>query len=147
MKIDKLKSALSNYPTGIVCVFFKTNKFYNAIIVNSFTSVSLNPPIVSWSLDKKSSKFNMFKNSKSQIIVILCNNQKKFANQIAFHNDKVSDLEFNKVLKTSICSLHCKTLKKIKIGDHFTFFMKIKKISSIKKLKPLVYYQKKFLTI
>ena len=45
MKINKLKSALSNYPTGIVCVFSKTNEFYNAIIVNSFTSVSLNPPI------------------------------------------------------------------------------------------------------
>ena len=91
MKIDKLKSALSNYPTGIVCVFSKTDEFYNAIIVNSFTSVSLNPPIISWSLDKKSSKFNVFKNCKSQTIVILCNNQKKFANQIAFHNDKVSE--------------------------------------------------------
>ena len=64
MKINKLKSALSNYPTGIVCVFAKTKNGYNAIIVNSFTSVSLNPPIVAWCLDKKSSKFNAFKNSK-----------------------------------------------------------------------------------
>ena len=79
MKINKLKLALSNYPTGIVCVFSKTSKFYNAIIVNSFTSISLNPPIVSWSLDKKSSKFNVFKNCKSQTIVILCHNQKKIS--------------------------------------------------------------------
>mgnify|MGYP001262563301 CR=1 FL=1 len=147
MKIDKLKSALSNYPTGIVCVFSKINGNYNAIIVNSFTSVSLNPPIVLWSLDKKSSKFNAFKNSKSQIIVILSKSQKKFANQIAFYRDKVSVSEFNKILKISICSLYCSTLSKIKAGDHFTFFMKIKKISNIKKLKPLVYYKKKFLTI
>lgn len=147
MKIDKLKSALSNYPTGVACVFSKKKEFYNAIIVNSFTSVSLNPPIISWSLDKKSSKFKVFKNCKSQTIVILCNNQKKFANQIAFYNDKVSELEFKKILNMSICSLYCETLKKIKIGDHFTFFMNIKKISSIKKLKPLVYYKKKFLTI
>ena len=147
MKINKLKSALSNYPTGIACVFAKTNEGYNAIIVNSFASVSLNPPIVAWSLDKKSSKFNAFKNSKSQTIAILCNNQKKFAYQIAFHKDKVTNLEFNKVLKMSICSLYCLTSKKIKVGDHFTFFMRIKKISVIKKLKPLVYYKKKFLTI
>tara|TARA_B100000212_G_C27312301_1_gene506311 strand:- start:289 stop:741 length:453 start_codon:yes stop_codon:yes gene_type:complete len=146
-KIVKLKSALSNYPTGVVCVFSKTNEGYNAIIVNSFVSVSLNPPIVLWSLDKKSSKFNVFKNSKSHIIVILCNNQKKFAKQIAFHKEKVSDFEFNKILKTSICSINCSTLKKIKFGDHFTFFLSIKKISVIKKLKPLVYYKKKFMTI
>ena len=147
MKINNLKSALSNYPTGIACVFAKTNNGYNAIIVNSFTSVSLNPPIVAWSLDKKSSKFNSFKNSKSQTIAILCDNQKKFANQIAFHKDKVSNLEFDKALKMSICSLYCSTLKKIKAGDHLTFFMVIKKISVIKKSKPLVYYKKKFLTI
>ena len=122
-------------------MFFQKQWFYNAIIVNSFTSVSLNPPIISWSLDKKSSKFNVFKNCKSQTIVILCNNQKKFANQIAFHNDKVSELEFKKVLKMSICSLYCKTLKKIKIGDHFTFY-EDKKISSIKKLKPLCIIKK-----
>ena len=147
MKVDKLKSALSNYPTGIVCVFSKTKGFYNAIIVNSFTSVSLNPPIVSWCLDKKSSKFKVFKNCKNQTIVILSNKQKKFANHIAFHRDKVSDLEFNKILKMSICDLYCAIFKKIKIGDHFTFFLKIKKISCIKKIKPLVFYKKKFLTI
>ncbi len=147
MKIEKLKSALSNFPTGIACIFSKKNNVYNALIINSFASVSLKPPIVLWSLDKKSSKFNLFINSKSQIIVILCKNQKKFANRIAFHQAKVSDLEFNKILKTSICSLYCTTLKKIKVGDHFTFFMKIKKISGIKKLKPLLYYKKKFSTI
>ncbi len=147
MKIIKLKSALSNYPTGIVCVFSKINKVYNAIIVNSFTSVSIKPPVVLWSLDKKSSKFNAFRNSKNQIIVILSKNQKKFAKRIAFHKDKVSALEFNKILKMSICSLYCTTSKKIKIGDHLTFFMGIKKISTIKKLKPLVYYKKTFLTI
>ena len=146
MKINKLKSALSNYPTGIACVFAKTKNGYNAIIVNSFTSVSLNPPIVAWCLDKKSSKLNAFKDSKSQTIAILCNNQ-KFANQIAFHKDKVNNLEFDKVLKMSICSLYCSMLKKIKVGDHLIFFMSITKISSIKKLKPLVYYKKKFLTI
>ena len=84
MKINKLKSALSNYPTGIVCVFSKKDEFYNAIIVNSFTSVSLNPPIISWSLDKKSSKFNLFKNCKSQTIVILCNNQKNLLIKLHF---------------------------------------------------------------
>ena len=147
MKLNKFKLALSNYPTGIVCVFSKRKKFYEAIIVNSFTSVSLKPPLVLWCLDKNSSKFNAFKNSKDQMIVLLSKNQKKFAQKIAFNKDKVSDTELKKILKSSICSLYCTKLKKIMAGDHFTFFLKIKKISNIKTLKPLIYYKKNFLTI
>lgn len=145
MRIDKFKSALSNYPTGIVCVFTKKNQIYDAIIVNSFSSVSLKPPIVLWSLDKNSSKFNAFKNSKSQIITLFSENQKKLANKIAFQKENVNELELEKILSMSICSLYCTKLKKIKAGDHFTFFLKVKKISVIKKLKPLTYYKKNFL--
>ena len=47
-------------------------------------------------------------------VTTVVNNQKKFANQIAFYNDKVSELEFKNILKMSICSLYCETLKKIK---------------------------------
>ena len=145
MKLNKFKTALSNYPTGIVCVFSKKKEFYEAIIVNSFASVSLKPPLILWSLDKNSSKFDIFKNSKNQIVVLLSKNQKKFANKIAFNKDKVSNLEFNNTLKLSICTLHSTLLKKIRAGDHLTFFLKIKKISKIKKLKPLIYYRKKIL--
>ena len=147
MKIDKFKQALSNYPTGIVCVFSKKKDVYYAIIVNSFSSVSLKPPLILWSLDKNSSKFDFFKNSTDQIIVFLSKNQKKLAEKIAYNSDQVSVSEFNKILKMSICSLNCKKLKKIKAGDHLTFFLRIRKISVIKKFKPLVYYKKKFLTI
>ena len=144
MRIDKFKSALSNYPTGIVCVFTKKKLIYDAIIVNSFSSVSLKPPIVLWSLDKNSSKFNAFYNSKNQIIALFSENQKKLANKIAFQKENVSELELEKILSMSICSLYCTKLKKIKAGDHFTFFLKVKKMSVIKKLKPLTYYKKNF---
>ena len=42
-------------------------------------------------------KFNAFKNSKDQIIVLLSKNQKKFAQKIAFYKDKVSDMELKKI--------------------------------------------------
>tara|TARA_B100000963_G_scaffold53391_1_gene41526 strand:+ start:9799 stop:10248 length:450 start_codon:yes stop_codon:yes gene_type:complete len=149
MKTKKLKLALSNYPTGIVCVFSKVKgkDYYDAIIVNSFTSVSLSPPLILWSLDINSSKYNNFKNTKNQIISILSKNQKNFAIKIAFNKEKVGNLEFKKILNSSICTIYCSKHKKIKAGDHLTFLLKIKKISTIKKAKPLVYYKKNFTSI
>ncbi len=146
--IKKFKTALSKYPTGIVCIFSNNNNgFFDSILVNSFASVSLRPLLVLWSLDKKSSKFNIFKKSKQQTIVILSNNQKKIANEIAFKKDQINQLDFTAILKKSICYLNCTKLKEIKAGDHYTFFLKVNKISNVNNAKPLIYYKKKFLTI
>ena len=81
--ITKYKNALSNYPTGIFCVFSKDKKEkYNCIIVNSFSSVSLKPLLVLWCLDKKSSKLHFFRKSKNQIIALLSEDQKKNSKKI-----------------------------------------------------------------
>ncbi len=145
--IKNFKTALSRYPTGIVCIFSKSNTGYESIIVNSFASVSLKPLLVLWSLDKKSSKFNIFKKSKQQVIAVLSNNQKKIANELAFKKNHVSEFDFKQILKKSIFNLNCTKTKQIRAGDHYTFFLKVNKISSINNLKPLVYHKKKFLTI
>ena len=143
--IKKFKSALSRYPTGIVCIFSKNKKgFYNAIIVNSFASVSLNPLIVLWSLDIASSKFKYFKSAKEQSIVVLSNLQKKIINDIAYKKDLISSLEFKKILSHSVFSFSCSKYKELKVGDHFTFFLKVKNISKVKRFKPIIYCNKKF---
>tara|TARA_B100001027_G_scaffold206980_1_gene171019 strand:+ start:9764 stop:10207 length:444 start_codon:yes stop_codon:yes gene_type:complete len=146
--INNFKLALSNYPTGIICIFSKNLKgYYDSIIINSFASVSLKPLLVLWSLDKKSSKFNVFKNSKNHIVVILSGNQKKITKELAFQKDQISKKEFSNILKKSICYFTCSKNKVIKAGDHLTFFLKINKVSQIKKNRPLIYYKKKFLIL
>lgn len=139
---------MSSYPTGIVCILTQINKnSYSAIIVNSFSSVSLKPLIVLWSLDIKSKKFRYFRNSKKQTVVILGYKQKKIANEIAFKNPDINFKRFKDILDNSICFMDCANYKSIKIGDHYTNFLKIKKISDVKKTKSLVYFKKKFTKI
>jgi len=146
--INKFKSALSKYPSGIACVFTKNIKNnYNAIIINSFSSVSLKPLMVLWSLDIKSSKFTFFKKSKKQIVVLLSNKQKKLVREIAYKQNDVSQSEFNNIVKKSIFSLTCHKFKDIRAGDHYTLFLKVKKIIINSSSKPLLYYQKKVLSI
>ena len=51
-----------------------------------------------------------------------------------------------KIIDNSVFSLQCNKFKEIKAGDHFTIFLKVKKILINSKTKPLLYYQKKILT-
>jgi len=146
--INKFKTALAKYPTGIACIFTKNHKNdYKAIIINSLSSVSLKPLLVLWSLDIKSGNFIFFKKSKEQIIVLLSNKQKKIVEDIAYKNKDVSNLGLNKIIEKSIFSLTCKKYKDIKVGDHFTIFLKVKKILINSGSKPLIYYQKKIHSI
>ena len=146
--ISKFKSAMSSYPTGIVCVLTKyKDKSYSAIIVNSFSSVSLKPLIVLWSLDVKSKKFKTINQSKNQIIAILSYNQRDEVNEIAFKNAKIDSNKFHQILKKSICFFECTKYKSIKVGDHYTNFLKVKKISKVKKIKSMIYFKRKLLKI
>ena len=57
MNIAKYKKALSKYATGISVITKKiNNNLITGITVNSFVSISLKPPYISWSLDKKRSE-------------------------------------------------------------------------------------------
>jgi len=146
--INKFKSAMSSYPTGIVCVLTENkDKAYSAIIVNSFSSVSLKPLIVLWSLDIKSKKFKKINQSKNQVVAILSYNQKDEVNEIAFKNVKIDTSRFHQILKKSICFMECSKYKSIKVGDHYTNFLKVKKISDVKKVKSMVYFKRKLLKI
>ena len=146
--INKFKTAMSSYPTGIVCVLTKNkDKSYSAIIVNSFSSVSLKPLIVLWSLDIKSKKFKLINQSKKQVVAILSYEQKNEVNEIAFKNIKIDNDRFNHILKKSICFMECSKYKSIKVGDHYTNFLKVKKISNIKKVKSIIYFKRRLLKI
>ena len=65
-KINKenFKKTLSTFATGITVVATKNNSILYGKTINSFSSLSLSPPLVLFSLDKKSTKLKIFKNQK-----------------------------------------------------------------------------------
>ena len=64
MQSDEFKAAVGKYPTGITIVSTNyANKFYG-FTANSFTSVSLDPALISFCLNVKSGSFDAFFNTK-----------------------------------------------------------------------------------
>ena len=66
MNTKKLKKCLSLFATGITSIVTKKSKNYIGITVNSFSSVSLEPPLVMWCIDKKSSSIKSFLKVKNK---------------------------------------------------------------------------------
>ena len=146
MNISRYKKVLSKYATGITVITKKNkNNLITGITVNSFVSISLKPPYISWSLDKTASSFKKFKNLKFFNIYILSAKQIKVSNYFSSMNEitKNSTLA-NNLLKNNLAELNCKTIKKINIGDHLFFVAKVLKVNLKKEKRPLIYFESKY---
>ena len=151
-KINKgnFKKTLSTFTTGITVVATNHNSILYGKTINSFSSLSLSPPLVLFSLDKKSSKLNIFKDSKTVSINILSKNQELISNNFAKKNPSWNEIEYdilkneNPIIKNCVSNLDCKIIDKIKKGDHIIFICKVLQVLNNTKLKPLVYYNSKY---
>ena len=148
---DNFKKTLAKFATGITVVATSKNSDLYGKTINSFSSLSSSPPLVLFSLDIKSSKLNIFKNSKILSINVLSKNQKSISDNFAKKKPSWNNIEYslikngNPIIKNCISNLDCTIVNKIKKGDHLIFVCKVIKVLNNDKLKPLIYYNSKYL--
>ena len=147
---DNFKKTLSGFATGITVVATKHNSILYGKTINSFSSLSLSPPLILFSLDNKSSKLNIFKKSETITINILSKKQQIISNNFAKKNPDWKDIEYysskngNPIIKNCVSNLDCKIIDKIKKGDHIIFICEVSQVMNNDKLKPLIYYNSKY---
>jgi len=145
------KSVMSKFTTGVTIITVNNNNNFIGKTVNSFTSVSQNPPLVMFSLEKKSSSLKDYVESLFFGINILSRKQKKLSIYFSKLKPNWGDTKFflskNNIplIEGSIANLNCKKLKTINQGDHIIFICKILECKISTKLKPLVYINSNYL--
>ena len=123
------RNALGTYATGVTIITAAdaAGKPYG-LTCNSFTSVSLNPPLVLWSLVIYSQSMNVFQNASHFAVNVLGASQKPLASRFA----KSSDSKFEGVdwtpglggaplLPGSVANFQCRTVDRYYGGDHVIF--------------------------
>ena len=65
------RDALGSFPTGVAVVTAAGADSHVGITVNSFVSVSLDPPLVLWCIDKSSERYEAFTKAKSYTVSVL----------------------------------------------------------------------------
>ena len=147
---QNFKKTLSKFATGITVIATSKNSILYGKTINSFSSLSLSPPLVLFSMDIKSSKLNIFKNTKFVSINILSKKQKFISENFAKKNPDWQNIEYqllengNPIITNCISNLDCRIQDKIKKGDHIIFICKILQVINNDKLKPLIYFNSKY---
>jgi len=124
-----LRDALGRFATGVTIVTTTDDKGNPVgVTASSFNSVSLDPPMVLWSLAKTSHSMPAFENSGGFNVHILAAHQKDLSNQFAGRGedkfvgiDYENDTEGFPLLPEYAALFRCKTNFQYEGGDHIIF--------------------------
>ena len=123
------RNALSMFATGVTIITTRTDSGEPVgITANSFNSVSLDPPMVLWSLAKNAYSLPVFQAAKEWNVHILSNEQEALSNKFAKKGeDKFAGITLEQGVTRSPllpgCSarFQCKTMFEYDGGDHIIF--------------------------
>jgi flavin reductase (DIM6/NTAB) family NADH-FMN oxidoreductase RutF len=146
------KDALGSLAAGVSVVTASHKGEAIGITVSSFTSLSLAPPLILFSLDIKSKNRAAFSARKKFAVNILSDAQKNLAQHFAAAQKKSWDaIAYTetqhgvRLLKHSIASLSCTVTKNYKHGDHVIIIGKVDAISAVDKhAQPLLYFRRNY---
>ena len=123
---DKFRSALGHFATGVTVVTtLDQNGEPLGITANSFNSVSLNPPMVLWSIAKESGKRSAFENSDHFVVNVLAEDQVEVSRHFAKSaKDMFADIQWQPglnglpLLPACAARFQCRKVYQYDGGDH-----------------------------
>lgn len=82
-KSRDFRDALGRYPTGVAIISARVSGQPVGVTVNSFASVSLDPPLVLWSIERDRERYELFAGVEDYVINILAADQSSWAHGCA----------------------------------------------------------------
>ncbi|KJV69031.1 flavin reductase family protein [Candidatus Neoehrlichia procyonis] len=145
------KLCVGEFVTGVTVVTtVDSNGYIHGITVNSFNSVSLNPPMILFSIEKTASRFKIFSECQEFIVNVLSEKQKTlsqvFAKKDLQNWDYYKHIIVNNipVISGIISYIYCSTQYVYEGGDHKIIVGRVINCEKLTNDKPLLYYQGKY---
>ena len=144
------RNALGSFPTG-VAIITTTGPDGRPVglTCNSFSSVSLEPPLVSWGLRMSSKNLEAFKQGGAFAINILAEDQKDLSGRFASGSiaDKFEGVPWSKghnglpLIEACVASFECDKFAEHIAGDHVLFLGEVVRFNHGRQEDSLVFYK------
>lgn len=143
------RRALGGFATGVCVVTAHTSAGPLGITVNSFTSVSLKPPLILWCLDQNSWRHDAFAAADRFAVHMLPVEDRELSDRFAWGVCQLSMEEFDNSspepprLKNALTRLECSTANRIVMGDHLTIVGAVERFET-RPGEALTYYRGRY---
>ncbi len=151
MSVDPrtFRDAMGHFATGVTVVtMVRPDGAPDGVTVNSFNSVSLDPPLVLFSLRRQARSLRYFLDSAHFAVNILRDDQvelsRKFASPVQDLWDGVAYQTWESgcpILDGALASFECEIAAKHDGGDHVIFVGRVQRMAHSRRGKPLLYYR------
>lgn len=133
----EFRNALGRFVTGVTVITTRTEDGrLEALTANSFSAVSLDPPLVLWSLRNNSSLISFFKDAKHFAVNVL--GAWQFA--LAEHFAKRAPDKFQNIVHApgvggcpllfgALATFECSKEANVESGDHIVFFGRVERVT------------------
>ena len=153
-KTRNLRQALGSFPTGVTVVScLDKNKNPLGFTANSFTSVSLDPQLISICIDKESFNIDSFSITKHFAVSVLSEDQQSISTTFATPNeDRFQNVEWrtedtgSPIIENTVAWFDCNTRQVIDAGDHLILIGEIIAFDSSPKT-PLMYLRGNYVNL
>lgn len=140
------RNALGRYPTGVAIVGAFVDGEALGMTINSFASVSLDPPLVLWSIERNSERCSIFEAAPFYGISILAHDQSHLAHSCA------QDADFNAceirwdgdkapLVHDAVATFLCKPFAVYAGGDHDILVGEVIEMTTPRDVPALEFYR------
>ncbi|MBC9734571.1 flavin reductase family protein [Nocardioides marmotae] len=147
----RLREAFGIFPTGVVAVAAEVDGAPVGLAASSFTSVSLDPPLVSFSVANTSKTWPTLRRAAHLGVTILASHQGTICRQLAgpvaerftgigLHTTEDGAVLLDEGLARFDCSIH----EEVVAGDHTLVLLRLHSVESADTSLPLVFHRSGF---
>jgi flavin reductase (DIM6/NTAB) family NADH-FMN oxidoreductase RutF len=140
------RRALGLFPTGVCVVTSLVDGALLGMTVNSFNSLSLDPPLVLFSIDARAASVSLWERAEGYAVNVLAENQKDVSERFARSGAKkwegttyAKGLFGAPVLLGVAAVLECAAWTRHAGGDHVLFIAEVKRFQTSADRRPLVF--------
>lgn len=147
--VRKFRNALGCFTTGVAVVTTREGEGTPiGITVNSFASVSLDPPLVLWCLDKQSDTLSVFDKATHFTVNVLREEHQEVSSRLARKGDhSLEGVELlhgesgTPALAEALAHFECEIEARHDAGDHVIMIGRVMKFDYVEEGRPLLYHR------
>ncbi len=146
-----LRDAFGVFPTGVVAVAAQIGTKLLGLAASSFTSVSLDPPLASFSVAKSSATWPELRRAEHLGVTVLAEDQSELCRQLAGPADKrfvgvAVEIADNgaAAIADGIAQYDCTVSQEFEAGDHLIVLLQIRAVAVRSRRQPLIFHRSGF---